>query len=62
MFEPSTDMPFADDDERRHRVDREPVDQVGTLLDVDLVDGERRVVAAALEHLSDEPLHASASS
>jgi hypothetical protein len=53
-------VPLLDDEERRHELDPESVEQVGALVLVDAVDPEGPVVAAALEHLREEALDAPA--
>src|SRR5260221_10946633 len=51
-----------DDDERRHRPDAEPFDEIRALALVDPVQLERAVVSSALEHLREEALGAAARS
>ena len=48
------------DDESRHRVDTEPLDQIGPLPAVDAVELERAVVPSALQNLREESLDAAA--
>src|SRR5262249_40460470 len=57
-FEPGAHGLSFDDDERRHRPDREALDEVRPFLLVDAVELERAVVAASLEHLGEEPFDA----
>src|SRR5438552_9805961 len=54
--------PALDDAQRRQLLDPEPVDQIWTVLGGDAVKRERVVVVAALQHLSEEPLHPAAAS
>ena len=56
--EATADELVLDDDERRHRCDAEPFDEVRALLLVDPVELERAVVAPALEDLGEEPVDA----
>ena len=49
-----------DDDEGRHRLDAEALDEVGTLLLVHPVQLEGAVIPAPLENLGEEPLGATA--
>lgn len=50
----------GDDEEGWNLLDPEALDELGMLVDVDLVEHERFVIPAALEHLGDEALDAPA--
>jgi hypothetical protein len=60
--EPGPDAPVRDHEERRERVDAEPVGEVGPLIDRNAHEIERLVVPSALEHLGDVGFGASAPS
>src|SRR5581483_630484 len=60
--EPALDAAVGDDEQRRHLVDAEALDEVGALVDVDLVEDEGAVVLPPLEDLRDEALDAPAPS
>ena len=59
-LEAGRDGLVLDDDEGRHRLDLEPLEQVRMLLFRDHHDVERAVVAPPLQHLGEEPFHAPA--
>ena len=58
-FQAGADDLVLDDDERRKRLDREALEQVGSRILLDAVELERLVVAAPLEHLREESLDTS---
>src|SRR3954451_10883514 len=60
LLEPGADDLVLDDDERRHRLDLEPLYEVRPLLLVDAVELERSVIPAPLQHLGKEALDAAA--
>ena len=57
-LEPRADDFVLHDDKRRHRLDAEPLHEIGPFLLVDSVQPERAVVPPALQHLRQEPLGA----
>src|SRR5262249_48502113 len=57
-LEPRAHRPVLDHDERRHVLDREPLEELGPLLLRDRHESEGLVVVPALEHLGEEPLDA----
>jgi len=59
-LEAGADDFVLDDDESRHRLDAEALDEVRPLLLVHPVQLERAVVPPPLEHLGEEPLGATA--
>jgi hypothetical protein len=60
--EPALDATFGHDEQRRRLLDTESLDEVGTLVDIDLVEDERSVVLATLEYLGDEAFNPAATS
>src|SRR5581483_1748448 len=62
VLEATLHAPVGDDEQRRYLLDAEALDEIGSLVDVDLVEDEGAVVLAPLEDLRDEALDAPAPS
>jgi hypothetical protein len=56
VFEAGLNATIRDDEQRRHRLDAEPLCKVGPLVDVHLAEDEGAVVSSALQDLGDQGL------